>query len=367
MSDPVRARRTLPHGIAAAALVLGLCCAHAWLASRGSPSDPALLVASGAAERGRVWHGQVWRFLTGSFLEPDLGQLALVGLGLLLAGRVAERMLGVGRFLLVHASGAVGGAALRLLFLDGIGVGALPGLFGVVAGLLVAYHRERGGLRGILGTRLTWLTLALLAESTVPALLPGRVTWGGFLPSDPLAHLGGFLCGGLVAAATAAPRRAWLALVAGATLSALVAVASWPRPGPTAFEGEELKATVHRALREGDVAGARRLLDEGEQRGLRSDGLTLYRALVLARQGDLEGSLVLLRPLAERTGGPLRAEVLRQIAGIAHVLAYRYHEGQGRPRNTELGLSYLAEACRAGSAEACAEARAAEGLPAGAP
>jgi membrane associated rhomboid family serine protease len=368
VSDPHGARRTLPYGIVAAAIALAFVAAYAWLRARGSPSDPVLLVAAGAAERGRVWHGQAWRLLTGSFLHADGHHLAVNGLGLALAGRAAERALGRPRFLVVYAAGVLGGASAALLLEDAVQAGASAGLFGVLAALLVKHYRTLGGLRPFLRSRMSWLAIALVAEAALPALLPGRVAWGDFLPVDHLAQMGGFLSGGAagIAVASARPRPS-VALPVAALLAALVGAACWPRPGPTAFEATEMESRIDLALRAEDLAAARRLLDESERRGLRSDPLTVYRAFVSSREGDLEGGLALLRPLAGRPPGRFRDEVRRQIARVAYLLGYQHTTGEGRPLDAQLGLAYLDEACDAGDGEACriADSIRGEGPPPG--
>jgi hypothetical protein len=110
------------------------------------------------------------------------------------------------------------------------------------------------------------------------------------------------------------------------------------------------------ALKARDLPEARRLVADAEQQGFRSDGFTLYRAIVRAAGGEGEAALALLRPLQQGEPGPVRDEANRQIARLAHELGHRYYTGDGRPLAPLTGLHYFDEACRAGNAEACGNA-----------
>jgi len=50
---------------------------------------------------GRVWGGEIWRFLTSIFLHGGVGHLAFNGFALVLFGSMLERFIGGRRFLLV--------------------------------------------------------------------------------------------------------------------------------------------------------------------------------------------------------------------------------------------------------------------------
>jgi membrane associated rhomboid family serine protease len=356
-------QRSLPAGLGALSLAALAALAFAWTASHGSPAEPADLVRWGALERSRVWHGELHRLVVAAFLHADWHHLAMNLAGLALAGRPAERALGVRAFLWVYLASVVGGSALSLLGRDAIAVGASAGVFGVFGALLVVHARAMGGWRPFLTSRTGWLALALLVASVIPTVLPGAA-WSDVFPTDHLAHAGGFLAGGADAlAATAPPPRLRPALLVAAGLLGLVAAAAWPRAGLTAFQGRELSSAIHTALLARDPAQARRLLDEAERGGLRSEALDLYRALALVQGGDLEGGLVALRPLLASGSPPLRDEARRQVAGVARMLGYAHYTGDGRPRDALLGLAYLEEACAAGEAESCSDARRIRGLP----
>jgi membrane associated rhomboid family serine protease len=129
-----------------------------------------------------------------AFLHGGFGHLALNGVMLAVMGQVLERRLGPGRFLLLFAAGAVGGALAHVL----IGGSPQAPMIGASAGV--------GGLYGaglVLQQRGVWLgpnarVLVALAGLFVIINLLGLV-----LPILSgvayAAHLGGFIAGALLA------------------------------------------------------------------------------------------------------------------------------------------------------------------------
>jgi membrane associated rhomboid family serine protease len=148
-----------------------------------------------------------WSLLVAPFsyalLHGGLGHLVLNGVMLAVMGQVLERRLGPGRFLLLFAAGAAGGALVHFL----IGgaprvplIGASAGVGGLYGAGLVLHHR------GVYLGPNTRLLVALAGLFIIMNLL------GLVLPilSDIAyaAHLGGFIAGALVAARLTPPRRA---------------------------------------------------------------------------------------------------------------------------------------------------------------
>jgi TPR repeat protein len=115
---------------------------------------------------------------------------------------------------------------------------------------------------------------------------------------------------------------------------------------------------IHAALRRLDGDAARRLLAEAEARGQRGADLDYYRGLLRLQEGDLEGALSILRPLAAGPPGTVRDEARARAASAARVLGRRHAAGYRVPPNPLLGLAYLDEACALGDGESCRQAEA---------
>jgi membrane associated rhomboid family serine protease len=336
----------------------GLVAAHGWIATRGGAGGEADLVALGALERSRVWAGELWRFAVGPFLQPDLGGLALEVVGVLVAGTLVERRLSRTAFLSIYVASAVGGSAVALLGRDAVVVGSFAGVLGLGGALGLVLARSLNAER-TLAIRLGALAVALVGDTAAPALVSARSGWD-LVSAGSIAQVGGLLAGWAVALPFAAPLPRWRARLHGAAAAAALAAgilgASWPRAGRTFHEEDQLIVRVHAALKARDLPEARRLVADAEQQGFRSDGFTLYRAIVRAAGGEGEAALALLRPLQQGEPGPVRDEANRQIARLAHELGHRYYTGDGRPLAPLTGLHYFDEACRAGNAEACGNA-----------
>lgn len=90
-------------------------------------------------------NGAVWQFLTHGFLHGNLWHLLFNMLGLWFAGRVVERVLGSGRFLLLYILGILGGGVLQMAIgQPGISIiGASGAVFAVLlAFTTIFYDRE---------------------------------------------------------------------------------------------------------------------------------------------------------------------------------------------------------------------------------
>ncbi len=138
-----------------------------------------------------------------SLLHGGIGHIALNGVMLAVMGQVLERRLGPGRFLMLFASGAAGGALVHGL------IGGAPGvpLVGASAGVGALY-----GAGLILHRRGVWLggneqLLVALAGLFVMINLFGLIV-PLFGHVAYAAHLGGFVAGALVAMALSIPHRA---------------------------------------------------------------------------------------------------------------------------------------------------------------
>jgi membrane associated rhomboid family serine protease len=138
-----------------------------------------------------------------AFLHSGFGHLLLNGVMLAVMGQVLERRLGAGRFLLLFAAGAAGGAVAHVL----IGgspqvplVGASAGVGGLYGAGLVL--QRRGVWLGPNARVLVALAGLFIVINLIGVVMPllGNIAYA--------AHLGGFIAGGLVAARLSPPGRA---------------------------------------------------------------------------------------------------------------------------------------------------------------
>lgn len=148
--------------------------------------DPSGQVLTGVDDGG--W----WRLLTSAFLHAGVLHLALNMYGLYLFGPLLEQLLGVRRFVAMYLTTAVAASAFVYVLGPerGITVGASGALFGLFAVALVLLARRGNDVRTL---------LVLLAINVAFSVLVPGISWQ--------AHLGGFLCGLVLALAFAfAPR-----------------------------------------------------------------------------------------------------------------------------------------------------------------
>lgn len=151
-------------------------------------ADPGRLVLAGANYGPLTLGGQPWRLLSAPFLHASLLHALLAGLLLWFAGRVAERLYGSARFMLLYLVAALGAGAASLVWQPtSIGVGATGALSGIAGATLACLVRRRDGVPdGFLGAErlraLGVIVLLVLLSLGIPAL-------------DPAAHVAGLLAG----------------------------------------------------------------------------------------------------------------------------------------------------------------------------
>ena len=136
---------------------------------------------------------QYWRLLTATFLHAGLLHIALNMLGLWEAGKQLNRLYGNTQFLLIYFASALTGSALSLHFSaqQSVSVGASGAVFGVLGALLMAMHRYRGRLPGLMSKNIVTSQVIFL----VYALGQGFAKDG----IDNAAHVGGLVAGCLLA------------------------------------------------------------------------------------------------------------------------------------------------------------------------
>lgn len=141
--------------------------------------------------------GQWWRLLTAVFIHAGFFHLFFNMLVLVQSGRVAERLFGTARFIVLYVFAGLSGSLVSLLWHPGVNsVGASGAIFGVL-GAIVAFLVRHGSVV----PRPLYLRHLRLAVAFIAYALPSGFRHQGI---DNGAHLGGLL-GGLLLGLLLAP------------------------------------------------------------------------------------------------------------------------------------------------------------------
>jgi rhomboid protease GluP len=150
------------------------------------------LLALGANFRPAVLDGEIWRLITSMFIHGGLMHIAGNIFGLWLVGMLLEPGLGRTRFAVCYFVCGVGGSIASVVWHPAtvsIGAsGAIVGLWGVLLGLSIL-QRKKGSFRK---NDLIKFVLFILGYNLLFGLIVGGI--------DNAAHLGGLICGILIAA-----------------------------------------------------------------------------------------------------------------------------------------------------------------------
>ncbi|MCJ0763823.1 rhomboid family intramembrane serine protease [Variovorax terrae] len=185
-------------------LVLNLLGFALLLAQGGDPLGVSgqLLVASGSGFGPLVRDGELWRLLTALFLHGSLLSLLVSLWALWDLGRLAERLMGLPKFLIVYAaSGLLGGLAGLWWDPWGNGAGASGAIFGLLGGLLMYLSLPGNGV-----------SLSVMRKHLVPvAALVGYALWAGLASPGigPAVQGAGLVMGALCALVLSQPPREW--------------------------------------------------------------------------------------------------------------------------------------------------------------
>jgi rhomboid protease GluP len=157
-----------------------------------------------AHDKNAVNAGEYWRLLTSTFVHPVFFHVALNMLVHVQIGRVLERVLGSGRYLVLYLLSGLSGAFLfQILAEPGLGMGASGAVYGEAAALLLAAFGRR--VDGDLRLRPKFLAVAavcILGDQVV------ALVWEHFEKGMRIAvsaHLGGFVGGTLLGFAMVPP------------------------------------------------------------------------------------------------------------------------------------------------------------------
>ena len=159
-----------------------------WTTLQPAPFSSETLVRLGANYGWSIGvQGEWWRLITSMFLHGGVTHILLNMVSLYIVGKIAEALLGWRDYLALYmASGIVGAATSAVMHPEGLSVGAsgaIFGIFGAVAGYVIA-HRHRLGDRfgAILREFGGVLVLNLVLGFSIPGI-------------DMSAHIGGLVIG----------------------------------------------------------------------------------------------------------------------------------------------------------------------------
>ena len=136
--------------------------------------------------------GEWYRFITAMFLHADINHLTGNMVLLFFVGEIVERSIGHLKYFFLYFLAGIGGGVLSVLFeyimQDFTGsIGASGAIFGIMGALLYIAIRNKGQFEGVSTIRLLFMISYTL--------------YMGFTSSgvDNMAHVGGLLCGFLLA------------------------------------------------------------------------------------------------------------------------------------------------------------------------
>jgi len=276
--------------------------------------------------------GQWWRLGSAMFLHFGIVHLALNMWALWDVGRLMERLYGRWRFVLLYLASGVAGNLLSLVIQGNKAVsgGASGAVFSLYGALLVFLWRER---RYVEPREFRWL-FGFACLFTVATLVMGVLVEG----IDNSAHIGGLVCGALLACILACPwagnprpptltgRLAALGLLGVAVGAVLTHI-----PPPSYRMGDELRAqaAIRKFLLEDRVLNQRweSLIDSGRRDRLSFDQLA--GAIDTRIAAEYQENFEELAGLELGAGAPSAKtlEVLRNYANLRSDASHAMAEG----------------------------------------
>jgi rhomboid protease GluP len=172
------------------ALIVTLVLIFGWQILTGSLLTPTGIVDAGALVRSRVLAGEYWRMLSATMLHGSGEHLFGNCVALYILGLAGEHALGARRFLLLYVASGLAGSLASVLTGPGPSVGASGAIFGLMGGVVIILYRYRR----VYQVRDKEIGLVLAAWGAY------MIFMGALDPQiDNWAHLGGLLCGALMA------------------------------------------------------------------------------------------------------------------------------------------------------------------------
>jgi rhomboid protease GluP len=172
------------------ALIVTLVAIFVWQVVDGGLRTQAGIVDAGALVRSRVLEGEYWRMLSATMLHGSAQHLFGNCVALYILGLAGEHALGSWRFLLLYVASGLAGSLASVLTGPGPSVGASGAIFGLMGGVVLILYRYR--------------RVYHVRDKEIGFVLAGwgayTILMGALDPQiDNWAHLGGLLCGALLA------------------------------------------------------------------------------------------------------------------------------------------------------------------------
>jgi len=171
-------------------LIATLVAIFGWQEGTRSLSSQAGIVDAGALVRSRVLAGEYWRMLSSMMLHGSGEHLFGNCLALYILGIAGEHALGAWRFLLLYVASGLAGSLASVLTGPGPSVGASGAIFGLMGGVVLILYRYRHVYQ-VRDKEIGWVLAAWGAYTILTGALDPQI--------DNMAHLGGLLCGALLA------------------------------------------------------------------------------------------------------------------------------------------------------------------------
>jgi len=149
----------------------------------GGSTDHRVLIAFGAKVNSLIQAGEVWRFLTSTFIHIGFMHLAFNLYAFWSLGPFIEERFGRWRFLTIYILSGLGGSIASFFFSSSLSAGASGAIFGLLGALLYYSIRRPSLWKSGLGMN---LVLVILINFGFGLTMPGI---------DNYAHLGGLLTG----------------------------------------------------------------------------------------------------------------------------------------------------------------------------
>lgn len=189
-------KRDFERGMSAApvfalALIGANALAFGWELASGALKSREAIIAAGAIYAPKVFAGQGWRLITGTFLHGSLGHLLGNCLALYILGVASERAWGASRALLIYFASGVCASLASAMLQPKPAVGASGAIFGLLGAGVVFFFRYGRSFyarnRRIGAVLFGWGVYQLALGALVPYV-------------DNWAHLGGLLAGAALGA-----------------------------------------------------------------------------------------------------------------------------------------------------------------------
>jgi len=146
-----------------------------------------MMVQLGAIIPWRYMHGDYWRLFTAIFLHGSWLHWGANSWAIYQLGTLYETLFGSKRFALVFLVSGVCASLASSFYIDGVGVGASGGVFGILGAFVFSIwrspqYRHQPWTKSLLGQILFWTVVNLYIGSQLPFI-------------DNVAHVGGLVAG----------------------------------------------------------------------------------------------------------------------------------------------------------------------------